>query len=135
MHLQESACPCGHRLEFCHISQAKRWCGGVDVPATAVVENERYREFFLKIATAAGEDVSDGPPTWPAIEVWALQAVEELRRGRRGRLGLSYTIKTDPDDLDLWQVIRDSDRKVMLRDRLGVCLRWVKTWGAVDLGR
>jgi hypothetical protein len=48
---------------------------------------------------------------------------------------MSYTVKTDEHDLELWKVIRDSDGKVMKRDTLKVCLRWVKAWGEVDLGR
>lgn len=31
-------------------------------------------------AEAAGEDVSDGAPTWPDITTWAVRAVKELRK-------------------------------------------------------
>lgn len=35
---------------------------------------------LFKCAEAAGEDVSDGAPTWPDITTWAVRAVKELRK-------------------------------------------------------
>jgi hypothetical protein len=50
---------------------------------------------------------------------------------------MSYTITTTLGrDGDYWQVVRDSDGvKVMSSPDVKLCLRWVKTWGEVDLGR
>lgn len=45
----------------------------------AVAERDRYREALIACATIAGADVSDGPPTWPDVDVWAIQAVQQLR--------------------------------------------------------
>lgn len=55
-------------------------------------ERDRYREALIKCATVAGADVSDGPPTWPDVGVWAVRAVEELRR--------DYDDDFDPSALD-----------------------------------
>lgn len=40
---------------------------------------EELRQGLLACATAAGEDVSDGIPTWPDIVEWAVRAVREGR--------------------------------------------------------
>lgn len=41
---------------------------------------EVYRAALVACAEAAGEDMSGGIPSWPALEVWALNAVRELRK-------------------------------------------------------
>ena len=45
---------------------------------------------------------------------------------------MTYAIRTRADR---WVVIREADGKVMTEGDLKTCLRWVKTWGNVDLGR
>lgn len=42
-------------------------------------EVDRLRAGLLACATAAGEDVSDGIPTWPDVVEWAVRAVREGR--------------------------------------------------------
>lgn len=65
-------CSCGHKLDFCHKVNAARWCG-------AAPPVEVYRQALIDCAIAAGADVSGGIPTWPSLEVWALQEVKQLR--------------------------------------------------------
>jgi hypothetical protein len=45
----------------------------------AEAEIERLRQGLLACATEAGEDVSDGIPTWPDVVEWAVRAVREGR--------------------------------------------------------
>lgn len=45
-----------------------------------VAENRRLREALVQCATISGADVSDGPPTWPSVDVWAVQEVTQLRQ-------------------------------------------------------
>lgn len=42
-------------------------------------ERDRYRKALIACATAAGADVSGGPPTSPGVDEWALEQVRELR--------------------------------------------------------
>jgi len=42
-------------------------------------EAKRMRDGLVRCAAAAGEDVSDGPPSWPDIVEWAVAAVRESR--------------------------------------------------------
>lgn len=39
-----------------------------------------YQTALVKCAVASGADVSDGVPTRPALDVWAVREVEQLRR-------------------------------------------------------
>lgn len=39
----------------------------------------RLRLALIECATAAGADVSDGPPTWPPVDEWAVQEVKQMR--------------------------------------------------------
>ncbi len=50
----------------------------LDVQAL-VAEVERLRAALIECATIAGADVSDGPPTWPDVAVWAVHEVQQLR--------------------------------------------------------
>lgn len=45
-----------------------------------ISEVERLRAGLLQCATEAGEDVSDGIPTWPDVVEWAVGAVREGRQ-------------------------------------------------------
>lgn len=42
-------------------------------------ECRRYRDALIKCATVSGADVSGGVPTWPSVDEWAVQEVQELR--------------------------------------------------------
>lgn len=42
-------------------------------------EVERLRAALVRCATVSGADVSDGPPTWPSVDEWAVQEVQRLR--------------------------------------------------------
>jgi hypothetical protein len=59
-------------------------------------DRARLAEALFECAKIAGADVSDGPPTWPSVDVWAKQEVQRLR-----------------DDYDeaceeVWQALRES---------------------------
>lgn len=45
----------------------------------ALADIERLRAALFACAAAAGEDVSDGPPTWPDLADFALAAVRQMR--------------------------------------------------------
>lgn len=47
--------------------------------AAVEAERDRFRDALIECATASGADVSDGPPTWPAVDVWAVEEVKRLR--------------------------------------------------------
>lgn len=66
-------CSCGHKLAFCHKVNAARYCG-------APTPVEVYREALVMCAELAGADMSGGIPTWPSLEVWAVEQVRELRK-------------------------------------------------------
>lgn len=44
-----------------------------------LAEVERLRRALYECAKAAGEDVSGGPPTWPDVADWAIEAVRQMR--------------------------------------------------------
>jgi hypothetical protein len=48
---------------------------------------EVYRQALIECAEAAGADLSSGIPTWPGLEVWALEQVKQLRRDYDESLG------------------------------------------------
>jgi len=41
---------------------------------------ETYRKALIRCAELAGADMSGGVPTWPSLDVWAVQEVEQLRK-------------------------------------------------------
>lgn len=43
-------------------------------------QNQVYREALVRCAELAGADLSGGVPSWPPVEVWAVQSVEQLRK-------------------------------------------------------
>jgi hypothetical protein len=43
-------------------------------------EVDRLRGALYECAVAAGEDTSDGVPTWPDLADWAVEAVRQMRR-------------------------------------------------------
>lgn len=65
------------RVQISHVCDASARAEARAMRAEAEVE--RLRAGLLACAKAAGEDVSDGPPTWPDIAEWAVRAVDELR--------------------------------------------------------
>lgn len=65
-------CGCGHKPSMCHKVNAAAWCG-------AETPNVELRNALIACAEAAGEDMSGGVPTWPALHVWAVRAVRQLR--------------------------------------------------------
>jgi hypothetical protein len=69
---EHEGCSCGHRLPMCHRVNAAKWCGE---PQPVEV----YRQALIRCAELAGADLSDGLPTWPSLEAFAVQAVEQLR--------------------------------------------------------
>lgn len=70
---RSQGCSCGHKLAFCHKVNAATWCGE-PIPA------EVYRDALVKCAELAGADLSGGIPTWPSLDVWAVDQVRELRK-------------------------------------------------------
>jgi hypothetical protein len=48
---------------------------------------------------------------------------------------MNYTVSTFRPMPWLWSVTRDEDGRLMNTGSLFECLRWVKAWGDVDLGR
>ena len=44
-----------------------------------LAEVDRLRDALYECAVVSGADVSDGPPTWPDVDVWALAEVRQLR--------------------------------------------------------
>ena len=60
-------------MQMCHKINASKWCGE-EVPT------EDYRAALIRCAELAGADLSGGIPTWPSLQVFAIRAVEELRR-------------------------------------------------------
>lgn len=53
--------------------------GATPVERELAEQIERLKEGLFLCAKQAGADVSDGPPTWPAIVEWAVHAVIEMR--------------------------------------------------------
>lgn len=56
-----------------------------------VAEHERYRTALEECARLSGADMSDGVPTWPPIEEWAVRCVKELREAYDEALMEEYT--------------------------------------------
>lgn len=73
MSTEYEGCACGHKLAFCHKGNAATYCG-------SPVPTEVYRAALMACAEIAGDDVSGGIPTWPAVEVWAVEQVRQLRK-------------------------------------------------------
>lgn len=46
----------------------------------ALAESERLIEALIECAVASGADVSGGIPTYPPVDVWAVQEVKQLRK-------------------------------------------------------
>jgi hypothetical protein len=57
-------------------SNARRWMAMAEDLQVRIEDCERA---LLDCAEASGEDVSGGPPAWPDITDWAVQAVRDLR--------------------------------------------------------
>ncbi|MEA2495769.1 MAG: hypothetical protein QOJ29_3680 [Thermoleophilaceae bacterium] len=51
-----------------------------DARAEAERQRDEAREALYECAKISGADVSDGAPTWPPIEQWAVEEVAQLRR-------------------------------------------------------
>lgn len=76
------------------------WRAAFDDANALISEVERLRDGLLQCATAAGEDVSDGIPTWPDVVEWAVRAVRENRE----------TIEADYDALGgLYAACREAE--------------------------
>lgn len=41
---------------------------------------KRLEAALVRCAEVSGADMSDGAPTWPDVDVWAVQEVEQLRK-------------------------------------------------------
>lgn len=80
---------CGHPLRLHLWTGRGHACPSFDLMPAATheyplvggdAEIDRLRAGLLACAEAAGEDVSDGIPSWPDVVEWAVRAVREGRR-------------------------------------------------------
>lgn len=83
-------------------------------------EAKVLRSALYECAKASGEDVSDGPPTWPPIGEWALRAVQELRH--------DYDECPAPEDLQAAEA-----RATELGERLARVREWAAKLEACEV--